>query len=521
MENLRSAWTALDKRRRIIVALASVGMFAAIITLSRGMTSQDMVLLYAGLDGAAAGEIVTALEQNGTPFEIRGDAIFVPEPARDVQRMRLAAEGLPAGGSQGYELLDTLSGFGTTAQMFDAAYWRAKEGELARTILSVPGIRSARVHISTPSNRPFEREERQTASVTVTTNGDGLTARQAEAMRFVVAAAVSGLAPTDVAVVDTERGLIPGDDPASITGMGDRSEELRGRAQRVLEARVGIGNAVVELTAEPVTETESITERRIDPESRVAVSTDVEETTNTSQDSGGGNVTVASNLPDGNANGSQNTASSEDSSTRSLTNFEISETSREVMRGPGSIRRLTVAVLVNDLTTTDAAGATTTVPRSTEELDSLRDLVASAVGFDESRGDVITVKSMSFEAAVAQGTEAVGPVSSPLDLMSLIQLGLLALVALVLGLFVLRPILRQTRPSPALLPPGPDQLSSPGVPMVRPALVGVGPSVDATLLQAEIVDPVTRLRRLIEERQDETAQILQNWIEDPAEKERA
>jgi flagellar M-ring protein FliF len=191
------------------------------------------------------------------------------------------------------------------------------------------------------------------------------------------------------------------------------------------------------------------------------------------------------------------------------------------MRGPGSIRRLTVAVLVNDLTTTDAAGATTTVPRSTEELDSLRDLVASAVGFDESRGDVITVKSMSFEAAVAQGTEAVGPVSSPLDLMSLIQLGLLAVVALVLGLFVLRPILRQTRPSPALLPPGPDQLSSPGVPMVRPALAGVGPSVDSTLLQAEIVDPVTRLRRLIEERQDETAQILQNWIEDPAEKERA
>ncbi len=520
VESLRSAWTALDTRRRIIVALATIGMFAAIIALSRGMASQDMVLLYAGLDGAAAGEVVAALEQKGIPFEVRGDAIFVPEQARDVQRMTLAAEGLPSGGSQGYELLDSLSGFGTTAQMFDAAYWRAKEGELARTILSVPGIRSARVHISTPSNRPFQRDEKHTASVTVTTNGNGLTSQQAQAMRFVVSAAVSGLAPTDVAIVDAERGLVPDDDPGSITGMGDHSEELRGRAQRVLEARVGYGNAVVELTVEPVTDTESITERRIDPESRVAVSTDVEESTSTSQNDGGDNVTVASNLPDGDANGSQNTSSSEDSSTRSLTNFELSETSREVLRGPGAIRRLTVAVLVNDPVTTDAAGVTTSVSRSTDELESLRDLVASAVGFDDSRGDVITIKSMAFEIPTAQGTEAVNPGGLPLDVMTLAQLGLLALVAIALGLFVLRPILRQPKQMPALLPPEREQLSPPGAAIARPAL-GFDAIVDPDTTQAEIIDPVTRLRRLIEERQDETAQILQNWIEDTAEKERA
>jgi flagellar M-ring protein FliF len=509
----------MDARRRLIVAVATIGMFVAIIALSRGVGAQDMVLLYAGLDSAAAGEVVAALEQKGTPFEVRGDAIYVPQNARDAERMALAAEGLPTGGTQGYELLDSLSGFGTTAQMFDAAYWRAKEGELARTILSVPGIRAARVHISTPANRPFQRETLPTAAVTVTTSGSGLTPHQAEALRFLVASAVSGLSPADVAIIDADHGLIPSGDPVSAAGFSDRSEELRARAQRLLEARVGYGNAVVELTAEAVTETESITERTFDPEGRVAVSTDVEETQSKAQNSGGGDVTVASNLPDGDAGGSQDSSNSEDSTTRSLTNFEVSETSREVLKAPGSIRRLTVAVLVNDQTVIDSAGVETTTPRSQEELDALRELVASAVGFDESRGDVLTVKGMSFEPVSALGTEAVISGGAPLDLNNLVQLGVIGLVAIILGLFVIRPLLGSARPWPSVPLLDPAQLARPSGAPARPAL-GVSQDADSPVAEAEIVDPVIRLRRLIEERQDETAQILQSWIEEPAPRER-
>ena len=511
MNGFMSVWAGLDAKRRIIVAAATIGMFAAIFALTRGSTSQDMALLYSGLDGAAAGEIITALEQRGVAYEVRGDAIFVPSAMRDIERMMLASEGLPASGAQGYELLDSLSGFGTTSQMFDAAYWRAKEGELARTIVAVPNIRAARVHISAATNRPFRREDRPTAAVTVTTSGGSISASQAQALRFLVAAAVSGMRPEDVAIIDSVAGLIPTEGtPGAGTGE-PRTAELQARAARLLEARVGPGNAVVEVSVETVTESEQIVERRFDPESRVAISTETEESTSSAQGTAGGDVTVASNLPDGDAAGEAGGNRSEDSQTRNVTNFEVSETSREIIRAPGDVRRLTVAVLVNDVTTVDAAGVATTTPRSEEELAALSDLVGSAVGLDESRGDVITVRSMPFEPVPELGTEAVAAGGMPFDLMELAKLGVLALTALILGLFVVRPILANNRPVAALPPPEPLPSLFPegGFPTMN------FDTIDSQALGGEDEDPVARLRQLIEEREEETVQILQSWIEDP------
>jgi flagellar M-ring protein FliF len=510
LENLASIWNGLDLRRRLVLVAATVGVFVAVLFLARGASQTDMKLLYSGLDATAAGEVVTALEQQGVTFEVRGTSLYVPAALRDSLRMTLAAEGLPQTGGQGYEILDSLSGFGTTAQMFDAAYLRAKEGELARTILASPGIRSARVHIAVPDARPFARDGRTSAAVTVASSAP-LAPAQVEALRFLVASAVSGLRPEDVAVIDSDRGLIPQDGLLLPDG-SDRADQLQARAERLLSARVGTGNAVVEVTVDTVTETESILERRIDPEGRVAISTEVEESTARSNDTRPGAVTVASNLPDGDAAEDGGTSSSEEATNRALTNFDVSETSREIIRAPGDIRRLTVAVLVNDVVVTDPAGATTSQPRSQEELDALRELVASAVGFNEARGDVITIRSMSFEPLPERGTEAVAA-GSPFDVMSLIRLAVLAVVALVLGLFVVRPIFAQGKSAesralpPALVPPAGGELP------VLPGVAGTGATV-------EVIDPVTRIRKLIDERKDESARLLQSWIETPPARER-
>ena len=155
MQNLISIWSALDLRKKAIVLGATVAMFLAVLGLARMAGSPQMVLLYAGLEAGTAGEIVTALDQRGVAYEVRGDSIFVDANDRDSLRMALAAEGLPSAGGGGYELLDSLTGFGTTSQMFDAAYWRAKEGELARTILAVPEVKTARVHISQAPGSPL------------------------------------------------------------------------------------------------------------------------------------------------------------------------------------------------------------------------------------------------------------------------------------------------------------------------------------------------------------------------------
>ncbi len=538
MPQFLNVWTALDMRKRLVVIVATIAVFAAVMAMSRAAFSPSMSLLYAGLENGAAGEVVRSLEQRGVQYEIRGGSILVDSTRRDELRMTLASEGLPANGSRGYELLDNLSGFGTTSQMFDAAYWRAKEGELARTIVTSPHILAARVHIANSGGNPFSRNQKLSASVSVSTNAGSLTGPHAKALKFLVASAVTGLSPEDVAIIDGAGGLISSsEETAPANGSEDRADLMREKVQRLLEARVGYGNAVVEVSVATNLESESIRERRFDPEGRVAISVDTEERSNNATDAAGGDVTVASNLPDGDAAGGEG-SSSQNSQTRERINYEVSETEREIVKAPGAIKRLTVAVLVNGTEQAGAGGVTTLQPRSDQELADLKELVASAVGFNEARGDVITLRSMAFEPIAAAGTpDPAGLLERMnLDIMSMIQMAVLAVVALILGLFVLRPILSNKPSAPLEIAAAPattdlparnaaqemaltgeiadDDADFPNLPVVSESRdqASVTDGQDLTSLSTE--DPVERLRNMISDRQEETVEILRSWLED-------
>ena len=528
MQNVIDIWTKLDMRRRVIIVGATLAMFAAVLALSRMAGNAEMGLLYAGLEPGAAGEVVAALDQRGVAYEIQGNAILVDVTQRDALRMALASEGLPAAGTGGYELLDSLSGFGTTSQMFDAAYWRAKEGEIARTLLAMPEVRAARVHIASAPTRAFQQDSKATASVTLTTVSGSLSEAQARAIRHLVASAVAGMAPDSVQIIDTVAGLIGGQESQGYeTGdAAERAAVIKGNVERLLAARVGAGKAVVEVSIDLVSEREAITERKFDPQGRVAISSETEERSGSSTEPGG-EVTVASNLPEGDAEaGGQ--GRSQNSETRERVNYEVSETQREILRNPGSVRRMTVAVMVDGVVTTAEDGTRTWAPRPEDEISTLRELVASAVGLDEARGDILTLKSLEFqELPLPEGTEATASLLPPLgqiDVMSMIQTGVLALVALVLGLFVIRPVL--TSANRAALP-------SPDAPLALPPAMMSG----AMALNGEVddgfdygsfantsgdrsaggeaeEDPAKRLRRLIEQRQTESIEILRGWMED-------
>lgn len=344
--------------------------------------------------------MIAGIERAGVPYEVRGDAIWVEEGARDRLRMDLASEGLPAASSTGYEILDGMSGFGTTSQMFDAAYWRAKEGELARTILALPNVETARVHLAVETGRGYRRDQDSSASVTLTTNGSAIGREQAAALQYLVSSGVPGMQAERVTVIDSKRGIVAASEER--TG-ADRADEMKRNVERILEPHVGIGNAIVELNLDLVTETELLTEQRFDPEGRALISTVTEETTDQSNSSGPGPVTAASNLPD-TEDQAGDTSTSQRSENRQQSNYEVSRVTREVSRQPGSVRRMTVAVLVNGATQPDGSSA----PRPEPELEALRELVASAVGFDEGRGDVITVRSLPF-AAFGEGASATKP----------------------------------------------------------------------------------------------------------------
>ncbi len=553
MQQIKNVWAGLDTRKRLIIVGSTVIMILSVLAMSRVANTPTMKLLYAGLDSGSAGQVVQSLEQRGTEYEVRGGSIYVPVDQRDELRMTLASEGLPANNNRGYELLDSLSGFGTTSQMFDAAYWRAKEGELARTIVASPYVTQARVHIANTGANPFQRSVEPTASVSLVPLGSPITPAQATAVRFLIASAVTGLAVENVAVIDANGSLISSPETAAASGAGsdDRSQSIRDRVIRLVEARVGQGNAVVEVSVDIVTETESIREKRIDPESRVAISTDVEERADSSTNQSGA-VTVASNIPDGDA-ASGDGSKANNSSTRERVNYEISETELQITRGPGAIKRLTVAVLVNGITLTNDAGVSEFSPRPEEELSAMRELISAAVGFDANRGDVITLKSMELPTIEPQGTVVSHSFMDNIfiDAMALIQIAALAIVSLILGLFVVKPILANKGSQAAL--EGPDMMSD--LPQLGSGDFMSNPNMGAGMdmaLTGEIddggfggmagigdmsglggmgdgmgglpalgggsEDPVDRLRAMIGDRQEETVEILRGWLEESEEK---
>ena len=548
MKQLLTLWGNLDAQRRVVVVFATIAVFVGVLALSRMAAQDDMKLLYSGLAPESAGEVIGALEGQGIAYQVRGNSIYVPQGARDRLRLSLASQGLPASGGAGYELLDQMTGFGTTSQMFDVAYLRAKEGELARTIVANPQIKEARVHIAASEKSPFRQSSDPTASVSLKSSGTGITREAAESIRHLVASAVAGLKASDVSIIDASLGTVISGDTSETPNALEMNREatLKQNVLRLVEARTGAGGAVVEVNIDTVSEQEMILERRVDPESRIAISTDTQQTTRSSTNNGGSGVTVASNLPDGDAGAGNGEASENGNESREVINYEVSETTREITRVPGAIARVSVAVLVDGTTQIGDDGQEVWQPRDEAELAVLTDLVKSAVGFNEARGDTVTIRSMDLQpispTVVPEGQGWV--TASMFDPTTLIKPGITALVVLALGLFVLRPVLLAGRTpnlvdAPALIENSavgsadlPDLGIDPITPAIAPPMGGLPelPMATPDFSMATAADPmgmnspmqfdedpVERLKNLIEERQDETVEVLRTWIETPEE----
>jgi flagellar M-ring protein FliF len=336
--------------------------------------------------------------------------------------------------------------------------------------------------------------------------------------------------PDDVAVIDSVAGLIPSeaDTSAPNTLGATKAIEIKQNVERLLAARVGPGKAVVEVNVDVVTDREEVNQRTLDPQGKVAISTDTQDKSGTSSGNDGA-VTVASNLPSG-AAGAGGTNQSQNTDKSERVNYEVSETNRQVIKLPGAVAKLSVAVLVDQETATAADGSVTFQPRSEAELATLKELVASAIGLDTTRGDVLTLKSLPFQQHAVEGTlmESGSSAFGSVNLMLLIQLAVLSVVALILGVFVIRPILtsRGQNQLPLQLAP----LSLPGN-LSKAEDAALTGEIDDGGIFSQVADfseqeaamtgietdPVARLRRLIDERQSESIEILRSWMENDEE----
>ena len=449
LENLRG----LGLTKLAALGGVLVVTFGLMAWLAASMTRPSMTLLYGNLEPSIAGEVVRQLEELRITHEIRGDAILVDAAERDRVRMALAEMGLPRRGQAGYELLDQLGRFGTTTDMFNAAYWRAKEGELARTISWLSNVKDARVHLVPLTREPFVRASVQpSASITVTTHdGAPLSRAQAQAIRHLVALGVKGLRPEQVTVIDAAAGILLGPEQAYGVGaarslQAEREQRLQAEIEALLAAHVGDDRVRVSVAVEVNDEAETVTERIFDPDRQVAVHRDASEIEETSSESEAADaVSVAGNLPEAEPAGAPGeSAQSARTESREVTNFEVSEVRRERQRPAGSIKRISVAVLLGGVWEASADGPPTWRPQNAAELEAIRNLVQSAVGFDEQRGDRLTVESLPMQSGAGTSASDVAPGLASVflgQLHVLVQALALVAIAFLAIWFIARPIL--------------------------------------------------------------------------------
>jgi flagellar M-ring protein FliF len=526
------------------VLVVTLGLMA---WLAASMTKPSMTLLYGGLEPSIAGEVVRQLEELRVPHEVRGDAILVDSVERDRVRMALAEMGLPRRGQAGYELLDQLGRFGTTTDMFNAAYWRAKEGELARTISWLSNVKDARVHLVPLAREPFSRTSAEpSASITVTTeDGAPLSRAQAQAIRHLVALGVKGLRPEQVTVIDAAAGILLGPEQEyGIAAQGlqaDREQRLQAEIAGLLAAHVGHDRVRVSVAVELNQEAETVTERIFDPETQVAVHQDTSEIEESSSESQGADaVSVEGNLPDvAPAGGPADSAQSTRTENREVTNFEVSEVRRERQRPAGSIKRISVAVLLGGVLEPSVDGPPTWRPQNDAELGAIRNLVQSAIGFDEQRGDKITVESLPMRKEAGTSASEVAPDVATLlfgQLHYLAQALALVVIAFLAIWFVARPIL-SARPSPdkseqTLLAAeaAPASLEGPGaearkaLPLGSPAHGAAAGQLIAARADGDATPhgrAVTALTEAVDRHPEAALRTLRHWLKDGAQEEAA
>ena len=526
----------------LVAVAAAVAFGVAVVLWSRG---PNYGLLYAGLDSKDAAAITQALQSSNTPYQLGPDGASISVPAADLAavRLRLASQGLPQG-SAGTST--TVPGADSPFGMSDLAertrYQQMLETDLGNTIAGLQSVRAARVHLALPKPSAFIRDNRQaSASVLVTLfPGRQLDASQVAAIVHLVASSVPELDPRQVSVVDQQGQLLTVSDPESASAVGDSRLRLATRmentyAQRIeelLTPLVGPGKVRAQVYADlDFSQTEKATET-FNHDNPALRSEQVSSEQRRDGSAGGAVPGALSNQPPttvaqptaakpgaaapGAANATAATANAGGESSSSATrNYELDRTVSHVSDPAGRLARLTVAVAVDNKQVTDDKGNSKSVPFTPQELEHLTDLAKNAVGFNQQRGDNVTVINQPFHKTAGNEPMPETPFWQRPGVMDLIKQGGGVLVALIIAFGLLRPLLRGV-------------LKTQGTALqALPAGAGAMPTVSVRIDDPEddIETPgrlaapglnyearVAMAKRMVTENPKQVAQVVRSWV---------
>ncbi len=400
----------------LLAAIVVIGMVAGTIMIVSWARSQYYAPLYTGLSAEDAGKIVERLKEMKVAYQIGDNGGSVSVPSSDVYetRMTLATAGLPSPQNIGYALLDQTN-IGMTDFLQKVNYRRALEGELARTITGLSEVAAARVHLVIPEDRLFREDQHApTASVVLKLQGAmPLNKRQLQGVAYLVASSVEGMTPDKVTIIDSDGNLLSGvqasDESAMLSAtqfdMRKNVEDyLEKKAQSLMAGVIGSGRAVVRVTAELNFEKSNTQIEQYDPD-LVAIRSEQRTSQKGSQSEGSlaqtgtaaeagaaGAATIPTTAP---------TNTSSDNSEDVITNYEVSRTIRNIIGEVGSIKRLTVAVMVDgaykESKTPEGEITREYQARTQEELNRFASIIKNAVGFSDARADQFEIVSLPFD----------------------------------------------------------------------------------------------------------------------------
>ncbi len=448
---------SLSPGRLASIAAIIIFLFSFFIYIGMKVGSEEYAVLYTDLELEDAKQIVARLEGSGVSYRLGNNGTEIQVPLDQVNRLRVDTAELAltsAGSNVGYEVFDNTDALGSTNFVQNVNLIRALEGELARTIRSVDGIRSARVHLVMPKREMFSREEQKpTASVVIKTTKGKLSPQSIQAIQKMMAAAVPKLEVKNVAIVDSAGNLLTNnfdDEEAMANAINANNELMRleqerkiaASVQNLLEKTVGVGRAQAQVNIEMDFDQVVTNEEIYDPSSQV-----VRSQATISEDSTSGQnerpVTVAQNIPNGDDVFNNSGAYSQNSKTEETINYEISKVVRNKVKNAGTIKRLTVAVMVDGVYEKDAEGNEDYRPRTAEEMDKISALVKSAVGYNADRGDMVEVENLRFANMSADDEDAAEMLYMGFTKAELMRIGEglgVALVAILVILLVIRPL---------------------------------------------------------------------------------
>lgn len=509
-------WPLTRKLALAGVIVISCALFALLIFQGR---TADYQLLYANLTEKDAAPVVAWLKSENIPYQLKnsGRNVWIPADVLYETRLNLAANGLPAGSGVGFEVFDKQS-FALTDYVQKVNYTRALQGELSRTITSLDPVDSARVHLALPEKRLFKNQQKQpTASVIVAlTKGKTLDSKQVQGIVHLVAGSITGLIPQNITVIDSNGVVLDAgrnddeDELLSVDMLAYQQEvenRLEMRAQDLLDKTMGRDNAMVRVSASLDFSKVEKTEELFDSEEPVIRSEQVRNE-QSGTPSAGGIPGVQSNLQ---GTVPQQLGETGTSSSSRTTNYEISKTTSKITNPVGTIKQLSVSILVADrIVPATADVPQTTAPRTAEELQSMQTMISAALGLVAERGDQIKVLSMPFtEPPEEVMTAQAAPKALLYEYLPFIKIGLVAVGGLLLYLLIVRPIIKTMK--------GEVKEHYKTVEALEQEQIAEDRAIEKQKrVEEEMIpeDPVTTIRRNVMENPTHTAHILKSWLQE-------